>query len=654
VIQATDDFNRADGIATGAPLDWRGPTGSTSSIASNRMVPTAGFPSLLIWTRDYNRKALGPDQYAQVKLWRPSNGNSIGVGIKSHENQSYSLSGFNRLRAQVDAVGAGDTIRIFRELNGTAGQLGSTYVVPGGVWADGSTLKIETIGTALTVYVDGVSVIATTESLFTGIAGASNFYATAASGAWDDLEIGVPTGVKNLVWGPLIGGPATNGAVKVGARASEAATLALEYGTDSTFATSTTTSGVAVTSATDFTTAFTLSGLTPSTTYYCRVLVDGTPKGYTPYGTFRTAPSPGAAGVYKFLVGSCIRQVFHDGICSTIAAKNCDAMIFNGDSIYADQSTWNVAATTLDQYRATYRDQLSPGRVTVNWSRLQSQIASYFMWDDHEYKDNGAGDLAVLQFVAAKAAWMEAHGGTTPDPIQAGELYYGVGYGNVGIFALDQRSHRGGGSILGATQLADFKAWALANNQTYPIKLFVTPVPSHSYATTGTDAWGGATYVAERDAFYAWIRANHIRGVVWIAGDQHQASYIKEVVAGVNYHTFQSSGLVNQTIPQTSTNPEIKWVFPPTTSYYGNTDSAHYGVVTIDTTVRPRTIRFDLYDRNGNAVTDALVPSTGGSTAGSVTLTEDDLNAGITVPPDAAYPVFGSPVFGGILSGVSP
>jgi hypothetical protein len=45
------------------------------------------------------------------------------------------------------------------------------------------------------------------------------------------------------------------------------------------------------------------------------------------------------------------------------------------------------------------------------------------------------------------------------------------------------------------------------------------------------------------------------------------------------------------------------------------------------------------------------VPSTGATTAGSVTLTEDDLNAGITVPPDAAYPVFGSPVFGGIVAG---
>jgi hypothetical protein len=274
------------------------------------------------------------------------------------------------------------------------------------------------------------------------------------------------------------------------------------------------------------------------------------------------------------------------------------------------------------------------------------------MWDDHEYKDNGAGDLAVPQFVAAKAAWLEAHGGTTPDPIVAGELYYGFGYGDVGFFVLDMRSHRGGGSILGATQLADLKSWLSANNQTYKLKMIVAPVPQHAYPTTGSDSWYGGFQV-ERDALYDWIKTNNIRGVVWFAGDQHQASYIKEVRGGVNYHTFQSSGLVNQTIPQTSTNADIKWVFP-ITNYYGNTDSAHYGIVTVDTTVRPRTIRFDLYKRDGTAVTDALVPSTSATTAGVASLTEDDLNVGITVPPDAAYPIFGSPVFGGILSGVSP
>jgi phosphodiesterase/alkaline phosphatase D-like protein len=539
-----------------------GPHGVHLVVSSNRMVPTSGFPTLASSaTRTSTGKAYGPDQYVRAKLYRPSNTNSIGVRFRVHENQSYSLSGYNGIRAQLDALVAGDTIRVFREQDGVTTQLGSTYSIPGGVWTDGVLLEMEAVGTTLTVYVNGVSVLTATESTFNNIAGQAGVYATAASGSWDDFEAGVPSGARNLVWGPLIGGPATNGSIKVRARSSHASTLSLQYSTDSTFATGVTTmAGVDVDSTTDFTAGWTLTGLTPSTTYYCRVRIDGTPKGYAPFATFKTAPSPGTPGVYRFAIASCVRQLFYDGACAALAAKGVDALIFNGDSAYND-TIFSVAASTQDQYRGGYRDQLTPGIATVNWSALQSKVAAYFMWDDHEILDNWSGLTSDAQYIAAKAAWLEAHGGTTPDPVQSGELYYAFGYGDVGVFVLDQRSHRGGGSILGATQLADLKSWLSTNNQTYKVKLIVTPVPQHAFPMTGSDAWY-AGFQTERDALYDWIATNNIRGVTWFAGDQHQAGYYKEVRNGVNYHTFQCSGIDNQTIFQTSLNAAIKWVWP--------------------------------------------------------------------------------------------
>jgi phosphodiesterase/alkaline phosphatase D-like protein len=552
---------------------------------------------------------------------------------------------------QLDALASGDTIRVFRTLDGAATQLGSTYSIPGGVWADDSSLEMVAIDSALTVYVNGVSVIATTDSVFAGMAGQAGVYATAASGSWGRFDCGVPAGVKNLVWGPKIGGASTSGAIKVRARSSHPATLSLQYGTDNTFATgSTTTAGVVVDSTTDYTAGFTLTGLLSATTYYCRVLIDGTPKGYTPYGTFKTSPAPGTPGVYRFLLGSCERQTFHDGIAAAMAGKSADGMLFFGDQYYAD-TIFSVPATTLAHYRGMIRDQYTPGINTANWAALQSQFAFWEMWDDHNITDDWAGLTTAPQFVAAKTAWLEGPGGTTPDPVQAGELYYAFGFGDVGFFVLDQRSHRGGGSILGASQMADLTAWLIANNQTYKIKVIVTPVPQHAFPMTGSDSWYGG-FAAERDALYDWIATNNIRGVVWIAGDQHQGSYIREVRNGVNYHTFQTSGTVAQTIPQTSTNAAIKWVFP-VANYYGDTNSANFGMLVIDSTARPRAATFTIYDRAGNAVADATIPSTGGTTAGVAALTEADLNAGLTVPGDWPAHLWACDLSGGIpaLSG---
>jgi hypothetical protein len=207
--------------------------------------------------------------------------------------------------------------------------------------------------------------------------------------------------------------------------------------------------------------------------------------------------------------------------------------------------------------------------------------------------------------------------------------------GDVGFFVLDERSYASPPTqtddymktMLGATQLTALKAWLLDNNDALKIKFICSPTPASGYGTTGADSWGGDWlgdqlphgangYRYERNNLLDFVDDNAMTGVIFLAADNHWSYSCKymygKTTARPRYEWMaspfcQAVHAVGSATPDPVNGP-IFWS-------YGGVGNNNMGVVSVDTTVTPATVSFQLYNESGSL-----------GSSYQTTLTQDDID----------------------------
>ena len=142
----------------------------------------------------------------------------------------------------------------------------------------------------------------------------------------------------------------------------------------------------------DFTARANIGGLTPSTQYYYR-FSNGT--GQSAGGSFRTAPDASDPESLSFVIsgdsnlGYTAPRGLDFHVLSAAAAEDPDFFVYYGDTIYADSGILPGGdAFTLAEYREVHR--LTRG--DPHLQTLLAATATYSGWDDHEVRNDYAGE----------------------------------------------------------------------------------------------------------------------------------------------------------------------------------------------------------------------------------------------------------------------
>ncbi len=356
-------------------------------------------------------------------------------------------------------------------------------------------------------------------------------------------------------------GDVTSTSALLWARADVAGPVRAVIATDPTFDRVTARIQGEATPARDLTVQVTVSGLQPATRYYFRF--EGS-DGVSETGTFRTAPPDDANEPLVFVFSGDSDGTHVDGtpahnqfeVLDRARQEGAHFFLYFGDTIYADAGT---PATTLDEYRAKYRENRS-------YRTLRDILAAmpvFVTWDDHEVVNDFDGQTVDRErMLAGRQAFGEYFPLTVPD--DGTRLYRSFRWGSTAeFFVLDGRQYRsgdaaarcsgdviptlgapgteGGGlraiagllertdpscleaiadpsrTMLGAEQLAWLQnglresdaTWKFVVNSTPIMELFVEPY----------DRWEG--YAAERRQLLDFILRHDIRNVVFLTTDWH-------------------------------------------------------------------------------------------------------------------------------------
>ncbi|MDQ3933821.1 MAG: alkaline phosphatase D family protein [Actinomycetota bacterium] len=460
------------------------------------------------------------------------------------------------------------------------------------------------------------------------------FAASLAAGDHDgdgraDLGVGSPgenqtgiasihSGLTTLSLGGLVG-EVTETTAKVWARAGTPASLRVQYRPQGTTSWATSTAAT-LDPAADHTAVVSLTGLQANTVYDYRLVV-GCDADRFSQATFRTLPARNTPGVIRFAFGADTKSPNDAGgehfrAFDSIAGLAPHLMILGGDQVYGDSGRFFADSTP--EYDRKYRE---------NWAEphfraFTTRFPTFMVWDDHEIVNDWRSGTAA-PYPAARVAYQTYQNAHNPGPRVAGELYYSFRAGGAAIYVLDTRTHRnlGAGTMLGAQQKADLKAWLSdpVTNQAR-FKFIVSSVPWNDASTTGNDSWFG--YKAERGEIFSHIRNNNIRGVVLISGDQHWSGAFLHKDAPpldahpYNLYEFMPTPLAVGRRPMCEqapfentpcNNAEVTTLFK-----YNLTNA--FGLFDVDTTVAPARLTARFYTDSGVELR-------------SFVITEDDISA---------------------------
>ena len=191
-----------------------------------------------------------------------------------------------------------------------------------------------------------------------------------------------------------------------------------------------------------------------------------------------------------------------------------DLLLMLGDNHYAN-------TTEPEKLRVYY----TAHRLTGGWRELAAHSPIYAIWDDHDFGPNDsdgtqAGKEESLRIF--KEYWANPACGEPGNP----GCYYTFTRGDVQFFMLDCRYHRSPNkapdgpekTMLGPKQLEWLKRELSASQAR--IKILSTGSEWETYSQK--DSW--ASFLTERDAFFAWIDQQKIEGIILLSGDRHFAA----------------------------------------------------------------------------------------------------------------------------------
>ncbi len=379
-------------------------------------------------------------------------------------------------------------------------------------------------------------------------------------------------GVLTFTHGIASGDVSATGA-RLWTRVNQTATLTLEVSLEPDFSPLVYTYTTPVSSTTDFTAMITAQPLQAGATHYYRWRG---PAITSPVGTFNTAPMSNIAADLRFafsgdsdgtLVGG---QTFYNNFEALDAARmnDPDFFIYLGDIVYSDSQLRPSPATTLQEYRETYKEN----RLVEALPDLLAATSTYAIWDDHEVMNDFDGQTvnqtrynngrqALLEYMPIDDA------GLPSDPSCAGDpLFRQFSWGSeADIIILDERSCRSADvestclifpgipdpvptlppeirqefgdlglpanpptgclaaindpsrTFLGPVQKQLFMDALLNSSARW--KIVVNELPIQQFFLLPYDRWEG--YAAERAEIINFIRDNHIENVIFVTADTH-------------------------------------------------------------------------------------------------------------------------------------
>ncbi|HEX7480745.1 MAG TPA: alkaline phosphatase D family protein [Polyangiales bacterium] len=362
---------------------------------------------------------------------------------------------------------------------------------------------------------------------------ATRFAPAAFSDAGTLDDAGASPSAPSLTRHPFLGA-VTDRSMRIWFQSSAAADSCIEYWPLAHPEQSSTALGPQLGPDRDFTGTVTLAGLSAAESYGYRVWLAEPGQTFVAQdaraGTFKTAPPVDVPGRFRLIFGADISGSATP-IFDEMRAQSPDLVLLLGDLAYMDG-----LAPTL----AAFRDKDRANWAIPALARLASAVPTLGMWDDHDIIDNfwpGKDNLLPI----AHEAFSEYVASRDPDPIRAGEFYFDFAIGDVGIFVLDERSHRSPNTdpdgpnktMLGAQQRADLLGWLAGSPAA--VKIIASPVLVSDFGNTGDDAWRGFKH--EREEILSFIAERGIPNVLILSGDQHWSGLFK-LVRGAPAYTF--------------------------------------------------------------------------------------------------------------------
>lgn len=372
-------------------------------------------------------------------------------------------------------------------------------------------------------------------------------------------------------------GHTTSTNARLWVRASEPARVAVRISMNADLSQGRSFSGPRLTTNTAQAGEVLVSQLQPNTRYYYTVLLDGESALARPYPSLTTPPPEGSNGRVRFAFTSCVgSRGYHSaaGYADMATRTNIDLLFMLGDNHYANTND-------IDVQRRFYADQ----RQQSGWRELTSRVATYGIWDDHDYgPDNSDVTLKgkEISLRAFREHWANPYYGETNNP----GIYSRFSRANVDFFLLDVRYHRSPNkatnmpskTMLGPAQVQWLKRELLLS--TAPVKVICSGSEFQSDGTV--DSW--ASFKRERDEILDFLQHAEISGVLLISGDRHftGAYHVRgkwiEVTAG----------------PIGSGNADAKNVSEMFLNY-SPTRSKFYCVYDVDTRSRPPAVVLEVY-----------------------------------------------------------
>jgi alkaline phosphatase D len=191
-----------------------------------------------------------------------------------------------------------------------------------------------------------------------------------------------------------------------------------------------------------------------------------------------------------------------------------DLMLWLGDNTYLREADWNSWTGILHRYTHT--------RALPELQPLLGSTHHYAIWDDHDYGPNNSDRsfwMKEATLEAFRLFWANPNYGVHGGPGITGTFRWS----DVRFFLLDNRYHRtpndrvtGRRTVLGEEQLRWLVDALSSSRATFKVVVmggqFLNPTP---------DEENYANFEEERRRILEAIRAEDIRGVVFLSGDLH-------------------------------------------------------------------------------------------------------------------------------------
>lgn len=384
-----------------------------------------------------------------------------------------------------------------------------------------------------------------------------------------------------ITHGPMVGHTTTTSA-RVWARAGSARSVSVRHAATADLAGAVSTAAVQADPAADFTVEIPVDGLTPASTVYYALEVDGkivTPK---PYPSFRTAPAAKAVSTFAF--GSCARWENAKGnawegfaVFDALRAKDPDALLLIGDNHYGN---------TTDTARQRFFYRMS--RDVASFAGLLPRVPTWAIWDDHDFGPNNSdGTIAGKErsLAAFDDYWANPSAGSGGVP----GIWTSFVWGETEVFLLDDRYHRIGGVMLGTEQKAWLKAGLAASKATF--KLVVSGSTWHDGGSN--DSWDA--YAKERDEILDDAMKKKVGGIVLLGGDIHRSAAFKvrgKTATGYPIYEYVVSPFGNAPAGCSAIADQL----------FCESGPSFFGVIEVDSQAADPKLTFRLHDATGKVL----------------------------------------------------